>query len=279
MRNCDLCPRYCHVDRFQGVKGAICRTGELAVVHSFAPHHGEEQPLRGWSGSGTIFFSHCNLRCVYCQNWDISHKGMGQETSAEKIADMMLTLQHLGCHNINFVSPSHVVAQTLEAILLAAENGLHLPLVYNTGGYDSLEALKLLDGIIDIYMPDMKYADAGIARDFSRIKGYPTINQPAVKEMHRQVGDLILNEQGIAKRGLLIRHLVLPNGLAGTEELMAFIAQDLSRDTYINIMAQYHPCYRADEHPSLDRPINLEEYRQAVEIAHRHGLYRLDCAA
>jgi len=276
MKNCDLCARYCHVDRFQGSKGAVCRTGELAVVHSFAPHHGEEQPLRGWVGSGTIFFSHCNLRCLFCQNWDISHKGMGRETSAEQLADMMLILQQLGCHNINFVSPSHVVAQILEATLLAAERGLHLPLVYNTGGYDSLEALRLLDGVIDIYMPDMKYVDESIAHRYSRIKNYPTINQTAVKAMHCQVGDLILDEQGIAKRGLLIRHLVLPNGLAGTDELMAFIAQELSKDTYINIMAQYHPCYRADDYSPLDRPVNPEEYCQAVEIAHRHGLYRLD---
>ncbi len=276
MKNCDLCPRYCHVDRYQGSQGAICRTGELAVVHSFTPHHGEEQPLSGWTGSGTVFFSHCNLRCLFCQNWDISHKGMGVETSTEKLAGMMLSLQQLGCHNINFVSPSHVVAQIIEAVLLAAEGGLRLPLVFNTGGYDSIEALGLLDGIIDIYMPDMKYADADIAHRYSRIKEYPTINQRAVKEMHRQVGDLILDEQGIAKRGLLIRHLVLPNRLAGANELMAFIAQELSKDTYINIMAQYHPCYRADDHPPLDRPINQHEYLQAVEIAHRHGLHRLD---
>ena len=276
MEDCDLCPRYCHVNRYQGIKGAICRTGELAVVHGCMPHHGEERPLRGWNGSGTIFFSQCNLRCVFCQNWDISHKGMGQETSAEKIASMMLSLQGLGCHNINFVSPSHVVAQILEAMLLAARNGLRLPLVYNTGGYDSLEALALLDGVIDIYMPDMKYADADTAQRYSRIREYPSINQASVKEMHRQVGDLVLDERGIARRGLLVRHLVLPEDLAGTEELLDFIAREISTHTYINIMDQYRPCYRAGNYPPLDRSISGNEYHQALETAHHYGLHRLD---
>jgi putative pyruvate formate lyase activating enzyme len=279
LEDCDLCARYCHVDRIQGTKGAVCRTGERAVVHSYGPHHGEEDPLRGWNGSGTIFFSWCNLRCIYCQNWEISHKGIGREVPPDELAGMMLELQALGCHNINLVSPSHVVAQIIAAVAIAARRGLRLPLVYNTGGYDSLEALALLDGIVDIYMPDMKYGDSAIARKYSRIRDYVTVNRTAVKEMHRQVGDLVLDDQGTAQRGLLVRHLVLPQGLAGTERVLAFLAQEISADTYINLMDQYHPCYRADEHPPLDRSITAREYADALLLATRHGLRRLDGGA
>ena len=276
LEDCDLCARYCHMNRKQTIKGAVCRTGELAVVHSYGPHHGEEDPLRGWNGSGTIFFSWCNLRCVFCQNWDISQKGMGRETTPEQLANMMLDLQQQGCHNINFVSPSHVVAQIIAAVAIAAEKGLRLPLVYNTGGYDSLEALQLLDGVIDIYMPDMKYGNSAMARKYSKVRDYTERNFAAVKEMYRQVGDLVLDENGIAQRGLLVRHLVLPNDVAGTREVLDFITRESSERTYINIMDQYHPCYRADEYPAVDRPITTEEYQHATDLARRAGLERLD---
>jgi putative pyruvate formate lyase activating enzyme len=276
LEDCDLCARYCHMNRKQTIKGAVCHTGEMAVVNSYGPHHGEENPLRGWNGSGTIFFSWCSLRCVFCQNWDISQKGAGVETTPEQLADMMLSLQRQGCHNINFVTPSHVVAQIIAAIAIAAERGLHLPLVYNTGGYDSLVALKLLDGIIDIYMPDMKYGDSKLARQYSKVRNYTEVNFTAVKEMHRQVGDLVLDEKGVALRGLLIRHLVLPNNIAGTKQVLQFLASEISSNTYINIMDQYHPCYRADDYPDVDRLITSKEYQDAIKASHNAGLHRLD---
>jgi putative pyruvate formate lyase activating enzyme len=276
LEDCDLCARYCHVDRRQGIAGAVCRTGERAVVHSYGPHHGEEDCLRGTHGSGTIFFSWCNLRCVFCQNWEISQKGIGREVEPHELATMMLRLQAQGCHNINLVSPSHVVAQIIEAVALAVPQGLRLPLVYNTGGYDSPEALALLDGIVDIYMPDMKYGDSRIARQYSKVRNYVDVNRAAVKEMHRQVGDLVLDAHGIAQRGLLVRHLILPEHLAGTEQVLAFLAREISPDTYINLMDQYYPCYRADEHPPLDRPITADEYDAARQLAARFGLARLD---
>jgi putative pyruvate formate lyase activating enzyme len=273
---CDLCAHYCRVNRRQTLRGVVCRTGEQAVVHSFGPHHGEEDPLRGWRGSGTLFFSWCNLRCVFCQNWEISQKGMGRPVTPQQLAAMMLELQAQGCHNINLVSPSHVVAQVIAAVQLAAEQGLRLPLVYNTGGYDSIEALTLLEGIIDIYMPDMKYADATTARRYSKIRNYPALNQAAVKEMHRQVGDLVLDNRGIAQRGLLVRHLVLPQQLAGTKQVLAFLAEEISPRTYLNLMDQYHPCYRADEYPPLALPLSEEEYAAALQLARHYGLTRLD---
>lgn len=276
MADCDLCARYCHVDRFKTTKGAVCRTGTAAVVNGFGPHHGEEDPLRGTHGSGTIFFSWCNLRCVFCQNWEISQKGQGYEVTPQTLADMMLQLQAQGCHNINFVTPSHVVAQIIAAVQIAAPQGLNLPLVYNTGGYDSPEALALLDGIIDIYMPDMKYGDSGIAHQYSRVRNYVEVNFAAVKEMHRQVGDLKLDEKGIAQRGLLVRHLVLPDNLAGSKAVIAFLAEEISKNTYLNLMDQYQPCYRADENPPLDRPLDNDEYRRALELAREYGLGRLD---
>ena len=239
MEDCDLCARYCHVNRMRTVKGAVCRTGERAVVHSHGPHHGEEDPLRGRLGSGTIFFSWCNLRCVYCQNWDISQKGLGREVEPSELADMMLGLQAQGCHNINFVTPSHAVAQIIAAVEIAAGKGLRLPLVYNTGGYDSPEALRLLDGIIDIYMPDMKYDDSSKARTYSHVRNYAEVNRAAVKEMHRQVGDLVIDRQGIARRGLLIRHLVLPDDVAGSKDILEFLANEISQDTYLNICLLY----------------------------------------
>jgi putative pyruvate formate lyase activating enzyme len=273
---CDLCARYCYVNRIQSIKGAVCHTGERAIVYSFGPHHGEENPLRGRRGSGTIFFSWCNLRCQYCQNWEISQKGQGREVTAQELADMMMNLQAQGCHNINFVSPSHVVAQIIGAVNIAAAQGLHLPLVYNTGGYDSLEALALLDGIIDIYMPDMKYGDADLAHRYSHVRDYVAINRLAVKAMHRQVGDLVLDNDGLAVRGLLVRHLVLPNHIAGTDSVLAFIAREISTNTYINIMDQYYPCYRADEYPKLARRIDPSEYSEALQLTRDYSLYRLD---
>ncbi|MDJ0895418.1 MAG: radical SAM protein [Alphaproteobacteria bacterium] len=276
LRSCDLCARYCRVDRTQGTEGAVCRTGVQAFVHSYGPHHGEEDCLRGWNGSGTIFFSWCNLRCIYCQNWEISWKGEGRPVSARRLAEMMLSLQHRGCHNINFVSPSHVVAQILEALVIAVEQGLRLPLVYNTGGYDSPEALALLDGVIDIYMPDMKYSEADPARQFSKVRKYPEVNQAAVREMHRQVGDLVIDADGLARRGLLVRHLVLPNDMAGSEAIFRFLAEEISPDTYINVMDQYRPCYRADGVAELNRPTTRDEFKAAVRLAAKHGLHRLD---
>jgi putative pyruvate formate lyase activating enzyme len=276
---CDLCARYCRVNRKTGVRGAVCRTGEKAVVHSYGPHHGEEDCLRGTRGSGTIFFSWCNLRCIYCQNWEISWKGKGRGVNAEEFAQMMLKLQAQGCHNLNFVTPSHVVAQILAALALAAGEGLRLPLVYNTSGYDSPEALALLDGVIDIYMPDMKYGDSELAKRYSHVPDYVRVNQAAVREMHRQVGDLTLDEDGLARRGLLVRHLVLPNDIAGTGAVVRFLAEEISRDTYLNLMDQYRPCYRAGEHMELARGLTTSEFRDALALARKCGLYRLDRSA
>jgi putative pyruvate formate lyase activating enzyme len=246
------------------------------MVSSFGPHFGEEAPLVGTKGSGTIFFSYCNLRCVFCQNYTISQLGEGEAAGKEQIAAMMLSLQGMGCHNINLVSPTHVVPQILEALELAVAEGLSLPIVYNTGGYDSVKTLKLLDGIVDVYMPDMKYSDADIALELSGIKSYPAVNRAGLKEMHCQVGDLEIDEHGIATRGLLVRHLVLPNRLAGTAEIMCFLAQEISTETYVNIMAQYRPCYQAHSIPKLARSINSKEFNEAVELAKSFGLHRLD---
>lgn len=272
---CNICARECGVNRRQSAQGAACRTGERAVVSSAGPHFGEEDPLVGSGGSGTIFFSWCNLHCQFCQNAEISQLGYGHEVEPEELATMMLHLQSQGCHNINFVSPSHVVPQILAGLLIAAQAGLRLPLVYNTGGYDSVRTLALLDGVVDIYMPDIKYADPRVARRYSKISNYPAVNQAAVKEMHRQVGELTLDGRGVARRGLLVRHLVLPEGLAGTIEVVRFLRDEISPNTYINVMAQYRPCYRAHELPPLDRPITDQEYATALHLAKDAGL-RLD---
>lgn len=237
---------------------------------------GEEAPLVGRRGSGTIFFTYCNLRCVFCQNYTISQLGEGRAVDREELAGMMLSLQAKGCHNINLVSPTHVVPHILDALELAVSMGLHLPLVYNSGGYDSVETLELLDGVVDIYMPDMKYSDEKTAEQSSGIKDYPKVNKAAVKEMHHQVGDLQIDEEGVAHRGLLVRHLVLPNRLAGTQEVVRFLAQEVSTNTYLNIMAQYHPCYKAFDIPQLARPVLGQEFYEAIDLAHQQGLYRLD---
>ena len=273
---CDLCAWECGANRLKSAEHAACRTGAQAVVSGCHPHFGEEGPLVGVRGSGTIFFSWCNLRCQFCQNYEISQKGEGLEVDAEQLANMMLRLQSAGCHNINLVSPSHVVAQALAALVPAAEAGLRLPIVYNTGGYDSLRTLEALDGIVDIYMPDMKYADEAVGRKYSLVQNYPQVNQAAVKEMHRQVGDLVVDEGGVARRGLLVRHLVLPEGLAGTGEMVRFLAGEISVHTYVNIMDQYRACYKADSLPAVNRPITGGEYAEAIRLATEAGLYRLD---
>ena len=246
------------------------------MVCSIGPHHGEERPLSGRRGSGTIFFGWCNLGCVFCQNWQISHQGEGREMGCKILADRMLSLQAAGCHNINFVSPSHVIPQILSALVIAAEQGMKLPLVYNSGGYDSPEGLALMDGVIDIYMPDMKFADSQLAAPYLGVSDYAEINRSTVLEMHRQVGDLALDETDVARRGLLVRHLILPEGLAGTEQTLTFIAEQVSRDTYLNLMDQYRPCFQASQLPGLDRRPNRSELHQARVIAKRLGLHRLD---
>lgn len=272
---CDVCAWECPVDRRAGKIG-VCRTGINAKVSSYGPHMGEEDPLRGWRGSGTIFFTRCNLRCQYCQNHDISQTDNGEEAEPEAIASMMVELQSRGCHNINFVSPSHVVPQIMAAVLIAAQAGLRIPLVYNTGGYDSMAMLKLLDGVIDIYMPDMKYSDSLTARRFSKIRNYPQINQAAVKEMHRQVGDLRVDDRGVAQRGLLVRHLVLPDGIAGTNKIAKFLSDEISPDTYLNLMDQFRPAYKAHQYPKLNRRLTSQEYQTAVKTVLATGLHRLD---
>lgn len=274
LENCTLCPRNCKVNRLAGKTG-VCKVDKEPMISSITPHFGEEPPLVGRHGSGTIFLTGCNLLCLYCQNWEISHLMEGREVSLEEFAEGMLYLQKIGCHNINFVTPTHQVPQILAALEIAIPRGLKVPLVYNTGGYDSIEELKLMEGIIDIYMPDFKYWDSEISRKYSRgAKDYPEITRAALKEMHRQVGDLVINKEGIAERGMLIRHLVLPEGLAGTAGIMHFIATELSQDSYVNIMDQYRPCGKAWNYPPLDRRITYEEYKEAIEIARKEGLHR-----
>jgi putative pyruvate formate lyase activating enzyme len=275
LNGCTLCPRECNVDRLSGDSG-ICKTQDKVLVSSYNPHFGEEAPLVGQEGSGTIFFAHCNLMCNFCQNYDISHEGHGQVIIDEQLAQIMLQLQNIGCHNINFVTPSHGVAQILSALEIAVKNGLSVPLVYNTGGYDKVETLELLDGVFDIYMPDFKFWDSDIAEKTCNAKDYPEIAQKALVEMHRQVGDLVIDENGIAQRGLLVRHLVLPNDLAGTREVMRFLARKISPDTYVNIMSQYRPCGRAAEIKDLTRSISDKEYQQATGAAKDAGITRLD---
>lgn len=274
LAECRLCPRECKVNRLAGELG-YCKGGKDPAVSSTGSHFGEESPLVGRHGSGTIFLTHCNLRCIFCQNFTISHLGQGREISCEALAKDMLTLQRMGCHNINLVTPTHFVPQILASLLMAIKGGLNIPLVYNCGGYESVETLKLLQGIIDIYMPDIKYGNTIPAKEYSNAPDYFDVAKRAVLEMHRQVGDLAI-EDGIAKRGLLIRHLVLPNDLAGTKEVMRFIAQRISKNSYVNVMAQYRPEYRASEYPPLNRPITNGEYNHAIELAHQEGLHRLD---
>ncbi|MBE9512998.1 MAG: radical SAM protein [Chloroflexi bacterium] len=275
LEECRLCPRRCGTNRLAGESGK-CHITSRVMVSSYGPHFGEEAPLVGRRGSGTIFFTYCNLRCVFCQNYTISQLGEGTEVGREELARMMLSLQSKSCHNINLVSPTHVVPYILDALELAVSMGLYLPLVYNSGGYDSVETLELLDGIVDIYMPDMKYSDEKTAEQLSGIKDYPKLNRAAIREMHRQVGDLQIDDEGVAQRGLLVRHLVLPNRLAGTQEVVRFLAREVSTNTYLNVMAQYHPCHKAFDIPLLARPVSGQEFSEAIDLARRQGLNRLD---
>lgn len=270
---CELCPRCCGVDRASGRMG-VCRTGILPVVSSYGPHFGEEPPLVGLHGSGAIFFGNCNLQCIFCQNYEISRGGANREISIEGLADIMLSLERQGCHNINLVTPTHQLPQILSALEIAIEAGLDIPLVYNCGGYEPVKALSILDGIVDIYMPDAKYGSNEVGLQLSGVPDYWDRNREALREMHSQVGDLTMDDRGIAEHGLLVRHLVLPDGLAGTREVMHFLANEISRDTYVNIMEQYRPAYKAVGHPQIGRRVTHEEYLEAIEIASAEGLWR-----
>ena len=277
MKSCRLCPRRCGVDRHKGMSGVCRAPGTQLVVSSFHPHFGEERPLVGTGGSGTIFLAHCNLRCVFCQNWEIAHLGVGSESSIDDFAGMMLRLQKIGCHNINLVTPTHYSAHILKAIDIAAARGLRLPIVYNTSGWERLEILKLLDGTVDIYLPDFKIWDSDISSKYSTgAANYPEITGKAILEMHRQVGVAKPAKDGIMQRGLMIRHLVMPNNTGGSENVMKWIAENLPKDTYVNIMAQYNPHYKAYDYPEISRRITRNEYIKVVKKAKDLGLTNLD---
>ena len=273
LSECTLCPRECKADRLAGKIG-VCRTTAEVKVSSYGPHFGEEPELVGFRGSGTIFFTNCNLWCLFCQNYTISHLKEGAPVSISQLVGAMLYLQGIGCHNINLVTPTHVVPQIVKAVAFAVKLGLRIPLVYNCGGYESVETLKMLDGIINIYMPDIKYSVDQNARRYSGVKDYWERVRPAIKEMHQQVGDLQVNETGIAERGLVIRHLVLPNDIAGSEEVLKFIATEISTDSYVNIMDQYRPCFKAFMFKELNRPITPTEYKEVLLEARTLGLHR-----
>ncbi len=273
IKDCHLCPHNCRVNRLKGETG-VCKSDSRLKVASYGPHFGEEAPLVGTKGSGTIFFSNCSLQCVYCQNYDISQKGQGQYMDPKDVADIMLNLQKRGCHNINLVTPTHMIYGIIKAVDKAVEQGLRLPLVYNTGGYDSVKTLKLLDGIIDIYMPDIKYADNQLAKKYSNAPDYFDIVKKAVIEMHKQVDDIEIID-GIAQKGLLARHLVLPENISGTEKIIDFVAKQISKNTYFNLMKQYYPSYKADQHTSLNQRINNRKYELLRSYAKQKGL-RLD---
>jgi len=271
LSSCELCPHKCRVNRLKGERG-FCRSGEEVIISSYNTHFGEEPPLVGNFGSGTIFFTNCNLKCVYCQNYPISQLGNGNKVTLQELAKIMLALQKRKCHNINLVTPTHFVPQILKSLKSAIKMGLHIPIVYNSSGYDSANTLKLLDGVVDIYLPDARYADNEIARKYSSAPNYFEIMKKALNEMHRQVGDLITDKSGLARSGLIVRHLVLPEGLSGTKKIMSFIAREISPHTYISLMAQYFPAYQADQFPLLSRRIDKEEYREAVQIFKEEGL-------
>lgn len=275
LQSCRICPRECGANRLEGERG-FCGIGVLPMVSSYNPHYGEESPLVGSHGSGTIFLTSCNLKCCFCQNYEISHGMEGREVSLERLGRMMVELQSIGCHNINFVTPTHVVPQILSALPFAIEKGLAVPLVYNCGGYESVETLKLLEGAIDIYMPDFKFADGDVALNLCDAQDYPEVAKAALREMHRQVGDLFINKDGIAEKGLLVRHLVMPEGLAGTREALKFLAKEISKDTYVNIMDQYRPSGLAHNYPPINRRITSTEYKEALKIAEEEGIHRLD---
>lgn len=274
---CRLCPRACSVARSEGRRGD-CGAGQDASLFSYGPHHGEEYCLSGWRGSGTLFFGHCNLHCVFCQNYDISQEhGQARllESNPEAVAAAMLKIQQMGCHNANWVSPTHSIHSIVQALTIAVEAGFRLPIVYNTNGYDSMDVLRLLDGIVDIYMPDLKYADESIASELSEAPGYVAAARTALEEMHRQVGSLVTDTDGIARHGLLIRHLVLPDNLSGTEATLKWIAETLGVDTAVNLMSQYHPAWRAKDYPRLSRRLKADEYESAVKRAQQLGFRNL----
>ena len=282
LENCTLCPRECRRNRLKGERG-WCRMGKELIVSAIHPHFGEEPELvgnkmvgllTGKGGSGTIFLAGCNLLCVFCQNWEISHLCQGKKMSPEELAEGMIYLQEKGCYNINFVTPTHFVPQIVKAVEEAARKGLNLPLVYNCGGYEKVETLKLLEGIFDIYMPDIKYSNSDVAEKYSGAPDYFEVAKKALKEMHRQVGDLKIDKNGIAYRGVLVRHLVLPNDLSGSKDILKFIAEQISKETYVNIMDQYHPEYKALEFEELNRRITLSEYEKVINIARKFGLHR-----
>ncbi len=273
LSSCRLCPHKCGTNRHKGEKG-ICRSGILPVVSSYGPHFGEEPPLVGFGGSGTIFFTNCNMACIFCQNYDISHLGYGKEVTFEELADMMIYLQRRGCHNINFVTPTHMIYPIIKSLEIAIPRGLNIPLVYNSGGYDSRETLRLLEGVFDIYMPDFKYADGDVAMRLSGVKNYPEVAKEAVSEMYAQVGDLFIDSRGIAKYGLMVRHLVLPENMAGSFEVVEFLS-GISKNLYLNIMDQYRPVYEAYREPAIARRTRLEEVMEVVNHAKKLGMKRV----
>lgn len=268
---CGLCPRRCKANRLKNEKG-FCGVGALPIVCSSMPHHGEEPPISGTKGSGTIFFSYCNLKCVYCQNYPFSQEGEGEEASIEKLSTFMLKLQERRCHNINLVTPTHVMPQILKALSLAIEKGLSIPFVYNTSGYELPEIIRLLDGIIDIYLVDMRYAESSHSKKYSFAADYPECNRQALKEMYRQVGDAQFDENGIMQKGIIVRHLVLPNRISGTETIMKFLSEEISKNTYVSLMSQYSPYYRAYTYPEIARRITAEEYDEAMQCLKKYGL-------
>jgi putative pyruvate formate lyase activating enzyme len=274
LRNCTVCPRHCRVNRLKGEEGE-CHAALQPVISSFFAHFGEESPLVGYRGSGTIFIAGCNLQCLFCQNYETSHLMEGQPVTIQHFGDMMLKLQELGCHNINIVTPTHIIPQMIEALKYAAENGLNIPLVYNSSGYDSLTGLHLLEGLVDIYMPDFKFSEDSLAARFTAVDNYATVVRSALREMHRQVGDLLI-EQGIAIRGLLVRHLVMPGMLDDSRRIFNFLATEISADTYLNIMPQYRPAGEALHQPGINRSLHYSEFREALQLARRAGLHRLD---
>lgn len=271
LEKCSICPRRCGINRLKNSPG-LCRSGRNARISSYGPHFGEERALVGRYGSGTIFFTNCNLNCVFCQNYDISQNGEGDEVSPEHLGNIMLELQNQGCHNINLVSPTHYVPQLLESLMNAIEAGLTVPLVYNSGGYDSVEILKILEGIVDIYMPDIKFGNDAAGEKYLGVKDYFTIASKAVKEMHRQVGDLEVDSGGVAFRGLLVRHLVLPENIAGSDTVIRFVAEEISKNTSINIMDQYYPAHRAFRYEELSRQVKPREYKEITSLARQLGL-------
>ena len=278
LESCQVCPRNCKINRLQD-KTAVCKTGRYVRVGSYFPHFGEEDCLRGFNGSGTIFFSWCNLKCVFCQNHDISQEGGGQEADPKQLAQMMIKLQRMGCHNINFVTPEHVVPQILEALPIAIEQGLTLPIVYNTSAYDAQDSLHLMEGIVDIYMPDFKFWEKEPSKQYLKAKDYPKVAQTVVKEMHRQVGDLTVDEYGLAKRGVLVRHLVMPGFTEDTRAIMRFLVNEISPNIYVNLMDQYRPVGQVldtERYAAINRPLSTEEFQRAQRIAQEEGVTRFD---